>query len=97
MMVTLKWRIKYIEEIIGDDLIHLKLILIYWMESTHMLKMTMLKKKIKVDMLTPSLDEYGSYGIWFWRKSTQVVQTRFSFDLELIGMPYYIKRDASCW
>jgi hypothetical protein len=52
-MFTLKWRIKYIEEIVGSDLIYLKLILIYWMESSHMLKMALLKKKIKVDMLTP--------------------------------------------
>jgi hypothetical protein len=30
-----------------------------------------------------------SYGIWFEEKSTQVIQTPFVFDLELIGMPYY--------
>jgi hypothetical protein len=52
-MFALKWRIKYIGEIVGSDLIYLKLISIYWMESSHMLKMTLFKKKIKVDMLTP--------------------------------------------
>ena len=55
MMVTLKWGIKYIGYIIESDLIPLKLTHIYWMESSHMLKMTVLKKKIKdwhVDTLT---------------------------------------------
>ena len=60
--VTLKCGIKYIGYIIESDLIHLKLTHIYWMESSHMLRMAMLKKKIKIDMLTLSLDE--DWELW---------------------------------
>ena len=55
IIITLKWGIKYIGYIVGSDLIHLRLTHIYWMESSHTLKMAMLKKKIKdwhVDPLT---------------------------------------------
>ena len=59
------------------------------MESSHMLKMAILKDKIKIDMLTPSLDD--DWKLWHvvQRKSTQATQLQFSFDLELIGMLYY--------
>ena len=89
MMVTMKWGIKYIGYIIESDLIHLKLTHIYWMESSHTIRMAMLKKKIKIDMMTPSLIE--DWKLWHvvQRKSTQATQLQFSFDLELIGMLYY--------
>jgi hypothetical protein len=89
IMVTLKWRIKFIGWIVGSDLIHLKLFLINWMESSHMLKMDVLKEKIKVDMLTPSLDDDWELWHLVWRKSTQAIQTLLLFDLDLIGMLYY--------
>jgi hypothetical protein len=56
MMVTLKWRIKSWMNC-WSDLIHLELTHIYWMQSSHMLKMAMLKEKIKIDMFTSSLGE----------------------------------------
>ena len=82
MMVTLKWGIKYIGYIIESDLIHLKLTHVHLMESNHVLKMAMLKKKIKIDMMTPSLDEDWKLWQLVWRESTQAVQLLFSFDLE---------------
>ena len=81
MLVTLKWRIKsWI--ICWSDLIHLKSTHICCLESSHMLKMSMLKKKIKVNMMTSSLDEDWKQWHLAWRKSTQAFQTLFSFDLE---------------
>ena len=66
LMVTLKWRIKCSEEIVGSDLIHLKLILIHWMESSHMLNMAMLKEKNQSwHNWHPHLMKIESYGIWF--------------------------------
>ena len=62
LMVTLKWRIKCSEEIVGSDLIHLKSTHICWMESSRMLNMALLKEKIKVDMVTPSLNE--AWELW---------------------------------
>jgi hypothetical protein len=54
-----------------------------------MLKMAMLKEKIKIDMMTPSLDEDWKLWQLVWRESTQAVQLLFSLDLKFIGMPYY--------
>jgi hypothetical protein len=51
------------------------------MESSHMLKMAMLKDKIKVDMLTPSLDEDKNHGIRF--KGNQLKRFKFRFHLIL--------------
>jgi hypothetical protein len=47
------------------------------------------KEKIKIDIMTPSLDEDWKLWQLVWRESTQVVRPPFSFDLELLGMSYY--------
>ena len=82
IIITLKWGIKYIGYIVGSDLIHLRLTHIYWMESSHMLKMTVLKKKIK-DWHVDTLTWWRLRAVAFDFEENQIKRFKFLFHLIL--------------
>jgi hypothetical protein len=58
----------FIRSFDGSDMIHLEWLTFNWMESSHMLK-----KKIKMDMLAPFLDEDWKWWQGFAKRLTQVI------------------------
>jgi hypothetical protein len=78
--ISWKWVKSLMDNLVEGDLMHLKLIHIYWMESTCS-RWLCSKEKIKVDMLAPSLDEDCKTSLRF--DKDQLKRFKFLFHLIL--------------